>query len=394
MNRKVAIVGMGCSVAGVRSDAGQEALLIEAGIAALEDAGMTAEDIQASWFGCTTVSANHALLNFSLKLGYAAMTKVQNGGATGADALRGAYIAIASGAYDITLAAGVEKPTDSGISDFTEGERVGGSVVGAEAVIGEFSTPAFSALYLTRYASAHGISEERVRAALTRIVTRSRRAGSHNPLAALRSPLLAAEIEAAPRSSPPLTVLDSCQALDGAAAAVVCGEDIARTLGRPYILLEGLGVASGGLEGRTIQGYDYLGLPEARIAAKRAYEMAGIVRPEDEIDHAQVFDLTSAAELMAYEDLGLAPRGGAVDCVLDGRFDVEGRIPANTDGGLLCNGYQAGASGIRQVYESYLQLTGRAGERQLPGIRRSLVYSVGGSVGSFSAFVQIFGKPS
>ena len=142
------------------------------------------------------------------------------------------------------------------------------------------------------------------------------------------------------------------------------------------------------------QEYNYLGIPEARIAAKRAYEMAGIVRPDEEIDHAQVFDLNSAAELIAYEDLGLAPEGGAVARVLDGYFDSEGRIPTNTDGGLLCNGYQAGASGIRQVYESYLQLTGRAGERQLPGIRRSLVYSIGGSVGSFSAFVQIFGRPS
>ena len=95
---------------------------------------------------------------------------------------------------------------------------------------------------------------------------------------------------------------------------------------------------------------------------------------------------------MAYEDLGLAPPVAPSNAVLDGRFDVEGRIPVNTDGGLLCNGYQAGASGIRQVYESFLQLTGQAGERQLPGVRRSLVYSVGGAVGSFSAFVQVFGR--
>jgi acetyl-CoA C-acetyltransferase len=140
--------------------------------------------------------------------------------------------------------------------------------------------------------------------------------------------------------------------------------------------------------------YDFLGYPEARHAAQRAYKMAGIVQPDQEIDHAQIFDITSAAELIAYEDLGLAPEGGATDAILDGTFDVEGRIPTNTDGGLLSNGYQAGASGIRQVYESYLQLTGRAGPRQLPNVRRSLVYSVGGAVGSFSAFVQIFGKPT
>ncbi|MFN0145230.1 MAG: thiolase C-terminal domain-containing protein [Dehalococcoidia bacterium] len=394
MNRRVAITGMGVSGAGLRSESGQEDLLVEAGIAAFDAAGITAADIQASWFGCTSVSANHALLNFSLKLGYAPMTKVNNGGATGADALRGAYLAVASGMADIALAAGVEKPADSAFSHYTEGEHAGGSNVGAGAVAGEFTAPAFSALYLTRYAREHNIPAPQLREALTKLVSRSRRAGAKNPFAGLRSAVAEAEIEGAPLAAGPLTVLDVCQAFDGAAAAVVCSEEHARASGRPYIVLEGLGAASGAMEGRMRRGYDYLGLPEARLAARRAYEMAGIIDPLEAIDHAQVFDLTSASELMAYEDLGLAPPGGAVAAVLDGRFDVEGRIPTNTDGGLLCNGYQAGASGIRQVYESYLQLTGRAGPRQLPEVRRSLVYTVGGTVGSFSAFVQIFGRPT
>src|SRR5436190_21627733 len=120
MKRRVAITGMGCSAAGIRSDCGQEDLIVEAGLAAMDSAGITAVDIGASWFGCTTVSANHALLNFSMKLGYTAMTKVSNGGATGADALRGAYTAVASGTCDVALAAGVEKPADSGFTEFTE----------------------------------------------------------------------------------------------------------------------------------------------------------------------------------------------------------------------------------------------------------------------------------
>ncbi|MCC7364107.1 MAG: acetyl-CoA acetyltransferase [Dehalococcoidia bacterium] len=378
----------------MRSDAGQEDLIVEAGMAAMDDAGITPEDINASWFGCTSVSANHALLNFSLKLGYTAMTKVQNAGATGADALRGAITAVASGMYDVTLAAGVEKPTDSGFTEFTEGGPVGGSAVGADAVLGEFRTPAFATLYLQRYSAVHDIPARRIRTALTRLTTRSRRAGARNPLAAFRSSVSEDEVEGAPVSSWPLTVLDCCQSLDGAGAAIVCSEAFAKSSGRPYIVLEGIGVASGGLEGRMQQDYDYLGLPEARIAAQRAYRMAGIVRPDEEIDHAQIFDLTTAAELIAYEDLGLAAPGTAVERVLAGDFDLEGRIPTNTDGGLLCNGFQAGASGIRQVYESYLQLTGRAGERQLPNVRRSVVYSAGGAVGSFSAFVQVYGKPT
>lgn len=391
MNRRVAIVGMGVSVAGVRTDAGQEGLLVEAGARAFDDAGLTARDVDGSWFGCTTVSANHALLNFSLKLGYTGMTKVNNAGATGADALRAAYVAVASGACDVALAAGVEKPTDGGVSLFTEGEHVGGSSIGASAIAGEFTAPAFSALYLARYAAHYGVAPDRMRAALDHLVTRSRRAGAKNEFAALRTPVGQADIAAAPPSAAPMTVLDMAQALDGAAVALICCEERARALGRPYILLEGIGVASGGMEGRMRQGYDYLGLPEARVAANRACEMAGIATSAEEIDHAQVSDITTGAELIAYEDLGLAPAGQAVECILDGRFDVEGRIPANTDGGLLSNGYQAGASGIRQVYEAYLQLTGRAGARQLSGIRRSLVYSAGGTAGSFTAIVQIFG---
>ncbi len=393
MNRNVVIAGMGCSEAGVRSDTGQEDLIVEAGLAAIESAGLVTGDVEASWFGCTTVSANHALLNFSLKLGYKAMTKVQNGGATGADALRGAYFAIASGLYDVTLAAGVEKPTDSGFVRYGEGAAMGGSSVGADSVAGEFSAPSNASMYLNRYSSVYGVAPDRMRSALTRLATRSRRAGSHNSLAAFQTPISEDDLRSAPRASGALTVLDCAESLDGAAAAIVCTEEVALRQGRPYIVLEGIGVASGGMEGRLDQRYEYLGLPEAREAARKAYAMAQIVDPEQEIDHASVFDMTTGSELLAYEDLGLAEKGRAVDVVLDGAFDIEGRIPTNTDGGMLSNGFQAGATGIRQVYESFLQLTGAAGDHQLPSVSKSLVYSVGGGIGSVSAFVQIFGKP-
>jgi acetyl-CoA C-acetyltransferase len=395
MKGRVAIIGMGCSVAGTRPHASQEDLIVEAGLAAIEDAGISSSEINASWFGCTTVSANHALLNFSLKLGYTPMTKVSNAGATGADALKNAYLAVGAGACDVALAAGVEKPSDSGHSEFSEGDSMAGgsSAVGADAIVGEFRPPVHSALYLMRYMREYQVPQTKVRQALSRIVMRSRRAGSRNDRAAFRAPVTDEDIERAPLSVAPMTVLDCCQALDGAAAAVICSAAMAKRLGRKHIVLEGLGVASGGLEGRVLQQYDYLGIPETRIAARRAYEMAGITRPAEEIDHAQVFDLTAAAELLAYEDLGLAPDGKAVDLVIEGAFDREGRVPANTDGGLLCNGYQAGASGLRQLYEAYLQLTERAGERQLPNVRRSLVHTVGGGAGSFTACVQVLGRP-
>jgi len=208
MKGRVAIAGMGCSAAGWRYGCSQEDLIVESGLLALEDAGLDASDIQASWFGCTTVSANHALLNFSLKLGYTAMTKVSNAGATGADALRNACIAVASGAYDIVLAAGVEKPRDSGYTDFFEGDvlSTGPSAVGSEAVVGEFRSPVHTSFYLARYAVVNKTPASELRQALTRIVLKNRRNGARNELAGFQAPLEEADVEAAALSVWPMTV--------------------------------------------------------------------------------------------------------------------------------------------------------------------------------------------
>ena len=391
MRGKVAIVGIGVSNAGVRPDASQEDLLVEAGTKAISSSGMQPEDIQASWFGCTTVSANHALLNFSLKLGYTSMTKVSNAGATGADVLRNAYLAVASGIYDVVLAAGVEKPTDSGFTHINEGDPLstGSSAVGTDAVVGSMRGGADSGLYLTRYQRDYQIDTESLRDALNRIVMRSRKAGEANPAAWLRSSVTLDDFAQAQLTVPPLTNLDACEALDAAAAIVVASPKAAQQLGRPYVILEGFGMSSGGSEGRLRQAYGYTGVPETELAAQRAYDMAGINEPGKLIDHAEIFDFTSASELLAYEDLGLAPRGKAVSMILDGSLAEEGILRVNSDGGLLSNGYQAGASGLRQVCESVVQLLGGAGQRQLPDVNWSLVQTLGGSVGSFSSTVQL-----
>lgn len=390
MPERVVIVGMGNSVAGQRFNRSHEDLLVEAGLAAFADAGLDAGDVHGSWFGCTTVSANHALLNFSLKLSYVGMTKVSAAGATGAEAMRLAYLAVASGTHDIVLAAGVEKPSDAGLTDFNEGHALSATAATGDAP--ELRPAVQSATYLTRYAHHYGISEEEIRAALTHVVTRNRRNGSHNEKAALQDSLSDEEVEGAPLSAVPMTTADCAVATDGATVAILCAESVAAERRLGGVLIEGFGAASGGMEGRLRSDYGFTEIPEVRIAAERAYAMAGITDPLVEIDHAQLFDLTSAAELLAYEDLGLAGRGEAVQSILAGTFDLEGRVPTNTDGGLLANGFQAGASGLRQVYESYLQVGQRAGDRQLPGISRSLVHTVGGGVGSFSALVQILGR--
>ncbi|MBI3954347.1 MAG: acetyl-CoA acetyltransferase [Chloroflexi bacterium] len=389
---KVAIVGMGCTVAGERFDASQEDMIVEAGFEAIADAGVETKDIQAAWFGCNSVSANHALLNWSLKLGYKPMTKVNNGGASGADVLRHACLAVASGTFDLVLALGIEKATDAGFTAPGEGGRAFGGEghVGPESLFTELRVPAQYALYATRYAHQYGLRPEELKEALARIAVKSRRAGARNPRAALRDEITLREALESPPIAWPLGLTDCCAVADGGAAAIVCTPEVARQLRDDFVLVEGLGQASGGREGQLAPSYSFSGLPETALAAERAYLMAGVRDPLRAVGHAQLFDAFTLLEFLACEDLGLAPRGQAAARLQAGFFDPEGELPTNTDGGLLANGYQPGGTGLRQVYESYLQLRGRAGPRQLKNVTRSLVQTQGGAAGSFTSLVQLF----
>ncbi len=389
MRRRVAVVAACCSRAGARYGDSQEDLLVEAGLAALGMAGVGPEEIDAAWFGCTTVSANHALLNFSLKLGYTPMTKVSNAGATGADALIRAALAVASGEAEVTLVAGVEKRTDAGLADGQETDRVfSPAAVGIEAMLRDVHPASFTALYLRRYGAAYGVSLERIGEALDAIARRSRVRGATTPWSAWYGAGAERPEDSGPYVAPPLRRGHCAPAYDGAAALVVTSEEWARQRGLPHAVLEGFGMVSGALEGRFSRRYAYLGLPELRAAAAKAFAAAG-VEGWDAVDHVQIFDRTAGDELLAYEDLGLVPDGRAVDAVLDGAFGLEARLQVNTDGGLLCSGFQAGASGIRQAAEAYLQLTGQAGARQLPHARRSVVAAVGGTLGAATAIVSV-----
>lgn len=392
MKGKVAIAGMGCSASGALHGCGREDLLIDAGLQAIASAGIVPAEIEATWFGCTSTSSVSALVNYSLKLGYTSMTKVASEGATGAESLRAAYIAVASGVYDVVLVAGVEKLDDFGHPDTVDRDTLttGAAPTGEEELVWECRDPVHHAMYVPRYCERAGLSIAGLRAVLAHIAARNRRHGTKNPLATLPPP------PGATGSQPaawPLTVADCAIGLDGAAAAIVCSVETARRLGANYVVVEGVGVAASGNEGRLSTRYGFDHIPETRLAAARAYAMAGITNPADEIDHAELFDITSSAELLAYEDLGLAPPGKGAEYARSGFFDLEGKVPVNTDGGLLANGFQPGATGIRQVYEAYVQLTGQAAARQLPNPRRSLVHTMGGTMGAFVSCVQILARP-
>ena len=169
--------------------------------------------------------------------------------------------------------------------------------------------------------------------------------------------------------------------------------EIAKSKGRDYILVKGLGIAVGGSQGLLLDDYDFVHFPENVAAAQRAYEEAGIRNPREEIDMAVVHDCFTITELIIYEDLGFSPRGRAREDVEKGSFTLhEGDLPVNSDGGLKCFGHPIGASGLRMIYEVYNQILGRAGDHQIEKADIGLTHNLGGRPGSFTCSVALFGR--
>jgi acetyl-CoA C-acetyltransferase len=197
----------------------------------------------------------------------------------------------------------------------------------------------------------------------------------------------------APIIAEPLGLFDCCGVSDGAACAIVTRPEIARELGKGQIVsIKALQVAlSNGYEA-AYRGWDGSYFHTARIVAKRAYAEAGIKNPRAELSMIEAHDCFSVTELVTMEDLFVSPEGGACSDVLDGFYDADGEIPCQIDGGLKCFGHPIGASGLRMVYECYLQLLGRAGARQLPNSRFALTHNLGGAPHQNVAAVGIFGR--
>jgi acetyl-CoA C-acetyltransferase len=383
---KVAIVGMGSTKVGERWDASHEDLLFEACSEALGDAKIDPADIEAGWVG--GVAATNTL-NRVLKLDYIPVSGVENACSTGADVFRNAAYAIASGLYDVVIAAAAGKQRDVG----TTGIDMAGdpSTVGMEAMIHNGSVPRHFALYANRYMYRYGYSYDELKRTLAQIAVKNHHNGTLNPKAHFQKEITLEQAINAPFIAWPLGLYDCCANIDGAACAILASPEAAKRIRDDYVLVKGIGLASGWREGRMSQSYEFTEFPENVLAAQRAYEQAGITDPVSELSHVQLHDAFTVNELVDYEDVGLAPRGKAPHLVNEGFFDLDGQIPVNTDGGLKCTGHPVPATGLKQLCESYHQVQGTAGPRQVKNVRYSLAHSQGGLTGSFSTLVTILG---
>ena len=362
---KVALLGMGCSKFGERWNDNAEDLMMESFSEAVADAGIEKNQIDAAWFS-TAIEEQHVgksgiPLAMALRLPVIPVTRVENYCASGSEAFRGAVYAVASGACDIALALGVEKLKDTGYGGLPQRSR------GAlnDMYWSNMSAPGSFAQLATAYQAKHGVSREDLKRAMAHISVKSHANGAKNPKAHLRKPIDEDRVMNAPMIADPLGLFDCCGVSDGSACAIVTTPEIARSLGkRDPITVKAVQLAvSNGTETQH-NSWDGSYFITTRAASTRAYEEAGITNPREAISLTEVHDCFSVTELVTMEDLHISPEGGAIKDVMDGFFDSDGTLPCQIDGGLKCFGHPIGASGLRMLYEVYLQMQGLAGERQ------------------------------
>ncbi len=362
---KVAILGMGCSKFGERWNDNAEDLIVEAFIEAIEDAGIDKSQIDAAWFG-TGIEEQHVgksavPLSMALRLPNIPVTRVENYCASGSEAFRGAVYAVASGACDIAMAVGVEKLKDTGYGGLPQRGR--GSV--NDLFWANASAPGSFAQLASAYSAKHKVDAKDLKRAMAHISVKSHENGSKNPKAHLRNKIDEDKVMNAPMIAEPLGLFDCCGVSDGSAVAIVTTPEIAKSLGKSdLVTVKAMQLsASNGREAQH-NSWDGSHFVTTRAAAERAYKEAGITKPREQISMFEVHDCFSITELVTMEDLFISEEGRAVHDIMDGFYDADGKIPCQIDGGLKCFGHPIGASGIRMIYEMYLQMNGRAGERQ------------------------------
>jgi len=190
----------------------------------------------------------------------------------------------------------------------------------------------------------------------------------------------------------PLTIMDCSGVSDGCSCAIIMRTDMARRHRKDPMYVKALQVASGPAHSERHQDYDFTRVMETRHAAEAAYREAGITDPRKQISLAEVHDCFTITELLIYEDLGFSKEGEGWKDVLNGVFDRDGALPVNIDGGLKSFGHPIGASGLRMIYEMWLQFHGKAGKRQRENMRLGMTHNMGGRPHLCVAGVTIVGS--
>ncbi len=369
------IVGTGITPFGMFVDTPLRELASAAADQALNDAGLTAEEVGLVVFGNAAAGLltgqemirAHTALSRSQVAGRP-MVSVENACASSSSAFHFATLAVSSGQYDTVLVVGAEKMTNA---DRTLAGKALATAVDVElAKEGSADGPVFMEIYAAearKYMERTGATARD----LAVVAAKNHHNGSLNPIAQTRSKMSVDDVLAARSIVDPLT-RPMCSSIgDGAAAVVLTRDDVARSRGMSAVRVLASSVGAGRADGpgdvvaRTVQ---------------QAYDRAG-VGPED-LDLCEVHDAAAPAELAIAEELGIAAPGDGAKIARDGDTALGGRVPVNTSGGLIARGHPVGATGAAQIVELADQLRGRSGERQVADAHIGLAENAGGDLGN------------
>jgi acetyl-CoA C-acetyltransferase len=308
--------------------------------------------------------------------------------ATGSEAFRNACYAVASGAYDLVMAVGVEKLKDSGFSGLT------GSRPPSDGTDSALTAPATFSLLAPAYGKKYGVDDETMKDVLTRIAWKNHKNGALNPRAQFKKEVAKETICNSPLVAGALGIFDCSGVSDGSAAAVLCRAEDAHKYTDNPLYVKALAFSAGPAAGPIDSTYDYTTFREVVASAEDAYQQAGITDARNQLAMAEVHDCFTPTELVLMEDLGFAERGTAWKEALNGTFDLDGDLPVNPDGGLKSFGHPIGASGLRMLFECWLQLRHEAPpERQIETEKTlGLTHNLGGAPGACVSFVSVVGS--
>ena len=368
--RNVAVLGVGMHPFGTFYDKTNADLALVAGLEAMRDANVKFSDVKAAYVGhifAQVMTGVRVMKEFGLT--GLPVQRIENASATGSAAFREACLNVAAGNYDIAMVLGFDQmtrmiqSTDAG----TNPQNMEDSILPA----------GFFAMWATRRMHERGMKPEH----LARIAAKNWNNGALNPMSQ-RQATERVTWEKAAKSSMvayPLTKMMSCPIGDGAACAIVGTEEMAKKLrpDRPVIRVTASTLQSERYERGHIFVGPVVGPGRMSIDSSQAvYNEAG-VGPED-LDLVQVHDAFAIEELEYYELLGLCKPGEAEACIERGDFELGGRVPFSTDGGLIARGHPGGPTGLAQIWETTLQLRGEAGKRQVENARIGMCHMMGG----------------
>jgi acetyl-CoA C-acetyltransferase len=376
---RIAIVGVGQSKFGKRSDASLRELAFESYSSALDDADLESSAID----GSVVCSATHydkqrspaGVVSEYLGLSPKPTFNVEAACASSAVGLRIAWSLVSSRLHDVVVVVGVQKMTELSSGEIQELMGRAGDVMW-ESPFGT-SMPAYYAMYANAHMAKYGTTEED----MARVTVKNRKYGSKNPQAMFQKPVTIEDVLNSRPVSKPLKMFDCCANADGAACLIVTSGERARKITDKPVWVAGIGLASSPMSLAGRRG-PLTSFEVTKNAAKSAYEMAR-VKPTD-VDVAEVHDSFSITEILNYEDLGFAKPGKGSKLLKDKDTELGGKIPVNIDGGLISKGHPVGATGASQITSLVHQLRKEAGDVQVDGAKIGLAQNIGG-IGMYSA---------